>query len=352
MFEIVAEHEQARAGVLHTHHGDVETPVFLPVATKGAIKTLTSTEAWDTGSRMVIVNALHLYRRGMPRIRRAGGIHGFMQWDGAVVSDSGGFQLIKQFPCDMVDEGVQFTMPDGTSDLFTPEKSITVQEQLGVDIALALDDCPSYPATPERVAAAVDTTIEWAERCQGRGRFAILQGGTREAERVRCAQAIADMDFDGYAIGGLCIGEPKQVMHRMIAATLPWLPRDKPRHLMGVGSPDDIWRSIMAGVDIFDSAYPTRNARHGTIFTSGGRVNLGRAKTSGSIIDEACDCYTCRHVSLDYLNHLFREKDPLGPRLATIHNLTHVNRIVATARDRILAGKTLKTNEGIQCDAV
>ncbi len=352
MFEVTARQGDARAGVLHTPHGDVETPVFLPVATKAAVKTLTPEEAWTAGSRMLIVNALHLYRRGMDRIKSAGGIHRFMQWDGAVVSDSGGFQLIKQFPCNIVDDGVQFTMPDGTRDLFTPEKSIRMQEQLGVDIALALDDCPSHPAEPDRVTAAVDTTVRWAERCQGPGRFAILQGGTIEAERVRCAQAIAGMDFDGYAIGGLCIGEPKETMHRMVAATLPHLPQGKPRHLMGVGSPADIWRAVAAGVDLFDSAYPTRNARHGTIFTSHGKINLGRAKTTGSVIDDRCDCYTCRRFSLDYLNHLFREKDPLGMRLATIHNLTHVNRVVTAARERILAGKTLKTNEGIQFDAV
>ncbi len=352
MFEIAAEQEQARAGVLHTSHGDIATPVFLPVATKGAIKTLTPEEAWRTGSRMLIVNSLHLYRRGMSRIRRAGGIHEFMQWNGAVVSDSGGFQLIKQFPCEIDTDGIRFTMPDGSSDLFTPEKSVAVQEQLGVDIALALDDCPSHPAEQERVARAVDTTIRWAERCQGDGRFAILQGGIDAGQRVRCARAIAGMDFDGYAIGGLCIGEPKDTMHRMVAATIPHLPSGKPRHLMGVGSPGDIWRAVAAGVDIFDSAYPTRNARHGTIFIPGGKVNLGRAKTSGSVIDDTCDCYACRHFSLDYLNHLFREKDPLGPRLATVHNLTHVNRVVAAARERILAGKTLKTNTGIQFDAV
>jgi queuine tRNA-ribosyltransferase len=275
-----------------------------------------------------------------------------MQWDGAIVSDSGGFQLIKQFPCNIVPEGVQFTMPDGSSDIFTPEKSIKVQEQLGVDIALTLDDCPSYPAKQERVATAVDTTIAWAERCQGSGRFAILQGGVQETERIRCARAIADMDFDGYALGGLCIGEPQEVMHRMVEATLQHLPRERPRHLMGVGSPEDIWRGIAAGVDIFDSAYLTRNARHGTIFTSQGRINLGRAKTAGDVIDERCDCYACRHFSLDYLNHLFREKDPLGARLATIHNLTHVNRVVAAAREYVIKGKTLKIEDAIQFDAV
>ncbi len=352
MFEITARQGQARAGVLHTRHGDIQTPVFLPVATKGAIKTLTPMEAWTTGSRMLIVNALHLYRRGRERVRRAGGIHSFMGWKGAIVSDSGGFQLIKQFPCEIGTDGVRFTMPDGTRDIFTPEKSIEVQESLGVDIALALDDCPSYPASPERVTSAVDTTIRWAERSQGRGRFTILQGGTVEGERVRCARAIAGMDFDGYAIGGLCIGEPKEMMHRMVEATMPHLPPRKPRHLMGVGSPEDIWRAVTAGIDIFDSAYPTRNARHGTIFIPGGKVNLGRAKTAGGVIDETCDCYTCRHVTLDYLNHLFREKDPLGARLATIHNLTHVNRVVAAARELIQTGKTLKTNAGIQFDAV
>jgi len=335
MFEIIAKHGDARVGLLKTKHGSFETPVFLPVATKAVIKTLTPEEAWNAGCRGIIVNALHLYRRGLDKVENAGGIHNFMGWKGFVLSDSGGFQPIKKFPCEVENDGVAFSMPDGRVEIFTPEKSMEMQEKLGVDIALSLDDCPSYPYTRERVAASVDKTIEWAGRCQGEGRFAILQGGTFEEERERCAKAIADMDFDGFAIGGLCIGEPKEEMHRMVKATLSHLPENKPRHLMGVGSAEDIIRGIKMGVDIFDSAFPTRNARHGTIFTDRGRINLGRAKVKGGTIQEGCECYTCRNFSLDYLNHLFKEKDPLGPRLATIHNLFFTNRIVEDAREKI-----------------
>ena len=335
MFEIVARSGTARIGHWHTPHGVIETPVFLPVATKGVIKTLTPEETWTAGTRAVIVNALHLYRRGLDIIKQAGGIHAFMAWNGVVVSDSGGFQSIKEFPSKVSCDGITFAMPDGSLDHFTPEKSLAVQEHINVDYAYTLDDCPAYPATKCRVENAVNTTIRWAVSSQGSRRFAILQGGVFSEERVRCARAIAPLDFDGYAIGGLCIGEPLNDMHNMVAATLPHLPDDKPRHLMGVGSPDDIVRAISSGVDIFDSAFPTRNARHGSIFTDQGRINLGRAKITGQDIQQGCQCYTCQHFTLDYLNHLFREKDPLGPRLATVHNLFYLNQTIERAKESI-----------------
>ncbi|MDD5778663.1 MAG: tRNA guanosine(34) transglycosylase Tgt [Candidatus Thermoplasmatota archaeon] len=335
MFEVMERQGRARIGRLHTSHGILETPVFLPVATKAVIKTLTPEEAWEAGCRGVIVNALHLYRRGMDRIRRAGGIHAFMGWPGVVVSDSGGFQSIKQFPSQVSSEGVTFAMPDGSRETFTPEKSLAVQGALGVDYAYVLDDCPPYPASKERVTQGVDTTIAWARRSQGEGRFAILQGGVCAQQRVRCARALAPLHFDGFAIGGLCIGEPKEDMHRMVEVTISHLPEDKPRHLMGVGSAPDIRRAVAAGVDIFDSAFPTRNARHGTVFTSDGRINLGRARVEGQEIQPDCRCYTCRHFTLDYLNHLFREKDPLGPRLATIHNLFYINQVMEAIKEEI-----------------
>jgi queuine tRNA-ribosyltransferase len=335
MFEIVARSGQARIGRLHTPHGVVETPVFAPVATKGVIKTLTPDEAWAVGTRMVIVNALHLFRRSTASIQQSGGIHTFMGWKGVVISDSGGFQSIKHFPSEVSPEGITFAMPDGTRETFTPERSLAVQENFGVDFAYALDDCPAYPAHKERVTRAVDTTIAWAIRSQGERRFAIMQGGTSPEERMRCAQAIAPLDFDGFAIGGLCIGEPLEDMHRMVATTLPSLPEEKPRHLMGVGSPDDVVRAIEAGIDIFDSAFPTRNARHGAFFTDGGHVNLGRAKVDMQDIPSDCSCPTCQNFSLRYLNHLFREKDPLGPRLASMHNLYYINQVIERAKERI-----------------
>lgn len=339
MFEVVERHGGARIGRLETAHGTLETPAFLPVATKGVVKTLTPEEVWATGSRGIIVNALHLYRRGMDRILQAGGIHSFMGWPGVVASDSGGFQSIKQFPSQVNSEGITFAMPDGSRDIFTPEKSLAVQEALGVDFAYALDDCPPYPASQERVMQAVDITIAWARRSQGDRRFAILQGGVCARQRVRCARALAPLHFDGFAIGGLCIGEPKEDMHRMVEVTVPHLPEDKPRHLMGVGSAEDIRRAVGAGVDIFDSAFPTRNARHGTVFTLQGRINLGRATVEGREIQPGCTCYTCRHFTLDYLNHLFREKDPLGPRLATIHNVFYINQVMEAIREEIKEGR-------------
>jgi len=339
MFEIVAKSGDARVGILKTKHGEFETPLFLPVATKASIKTLTPKEAWDTGCRGIIINSLHLYRRGIAYVVKAGGIHSFMKWKGFVVSDSGGFQPIKKFPCDACDEGVEFSMPDGEKMLFTPEKAMEVQERLGVDIAMALDDCPPFPSPQERISLAVDRTIKWAFSCQGGGRFAILQGGIYKEERERCAKKLSQLNFDGFAIGGLCIGEPKEEMYEMVKATIPHLPEEKPRHLMGVGSPEDIIKCISLGIDIFDSAFPTRNARHGTVFTEKGRINLGRAKVKGDVIQEGCECYTCKNFSLDYLNHLFKEKEMLATRLATIHNLHFINTLFAKAREAIKEGK-------------
>ncbi len=339
MFEIVAKAGKARVGILKTKHGEVETPLFLPVATKASVKTLTPQEAWNAGCRGIIINSLHLYRRGISYVEQAGGVHSFMKWRGFVVSDSGGFQPIKKFPCNASDEGIEFLMPNGEKMVFTPEMAMDVQKKLGVDIAMALDDCASYPSSKERISIAVERTIKWASSCQGKERFAILQGGIYEGERVRCAKSLSRMNFDGFAIGGLCIGEPKEKMYRMVNATIPRIPEEKPRHLMGVGSPEDISTCIRMGIDIFDSAFPTRNARHGTVFTEKGKINLGRAKVKGDVIQEGCKCYTCKNFSLDYLNHLFKEKEILATRLATIHNLYFINSIFEKAREAIKEGK-------------
>ncbi len=334
MFEIVAERGRARAGRITINGRTLETPAFLPVATKGCVKTLTPEEVYSTGCRALIVNALHLYRRVFEEASAAG-LHAFMGWEGLIFTDSGGFQSIKKFPAEVTDEGVIFRMPDGKEEVFTPEKSIEIQEKLGSDFIFALDDCPSYPYTRERVEESVARTIRWAYRCQGERHFAILQGGTYEDLRLYCSRAIAHLDFFGFAIGGLCIGEPKEEMHKMAEASIGVLPPEKPRHLMGVGSPEDILTGVDYGVDIFDSAFPTRNARHGTIFTSTGKINLGKKKVRGDVIDEECGCYACRNFSLDYLNHLFKEKEPLAMRLATIHNLSFMSRLMSNIREEI-----------------
>jgi len=334
MFEIIAEKGKARAGILKARGIEIETPVFLPVATKACIKTLLPKEAKEVGVRAIIVNALHIYRRAMELVEKVG-LHKFMRWDGIIFTDSGGFQSIKKFPAFVKEEGIAFKMPDGKEEFFTPEKSIEVQKKIGSDFFFALDDCPSYPYSKKRVEKAVERTIKWAERCQGERTFAILQGGTYEDLRKYCAEKLSKMNFFGFAIGGLCIGEPKEEMHRMVKLSVEYLPKEKPRHLMGVGSSEDILECVKYGIDIFDSAFPTRNARHGTILTSKGKINLGKRKVKGDVIDEECDCYTCKNFSLDYLNYLFKEKEPLAMRLATIHNLRYINRLMENIREGI-----------------
>ena len=337
MFEIIAEKGRARAGVIRVGNITLETPAFLPVATKACIKTITPSEAKETGCKAIIVNALHIYRRAYDIVCKIG-LHKFMKWNGIIFTDSGGFQSIKKFPAFVSEEGVIFKMPDGKEEIFTPEKSMEVQRNIGSDFFFALDDCPSYPYVKERVEKAVERTIKWAEPCQGERSFAILQGGIYEDLRYYCAKKLASMNFFGFAIGGLCIGEPKEEMHKVVDITTKILPKEKPRHLMGVGSPEDIITCVRKGIDIFDSAFPTRNARHGTIFTSKGKINLGKKKVKGDTIDEGCSCYTCKNFSLDYLNYLFKEKEPLGMRLATIHNLQFINDLMRRLREEIIEG--------------
>ena len=330
MFKIIYENG-ARVGVLKAHGISVETPVFLPVATKGVIKTLLPEEAWREGARIIIVNALHLYMHSFETVTKYG-LHDFMKWKGIIFTDSGGFQSIKKFPARVSDEGIIFKK-DGSEEIFTPEKSIEVQKALGSDFIFMLDDCPSYPYGRKRVIKSVERTIKWAKLSQGERNFAILQGGIYEDLRLKCIEEIKKLNFFGYAIGGLSIGEPKEEMHHIVAITTKNLPKEKPRHLMGVGSPEDIIEAVKNGVDIFDSAFPTRNARHGTIYTSRGKINLKKAK--GSVIDEECDCYTCRNFSLDYLSYLYREKEMLAMRLATIHNIRYMNRLMERIREEI-----------------
>jgi len=334
MFKIIAENGRARAGVLKSGSHSIETPAFLPVATKACIKTLTPEEAKEAGTEAIIVNALHIYREAFEIVSKTG-LHSFMKWDGIIFTDSGGFQPIKKFPAHVNEEGVEFLMPDGKKEIFTPEKSMEVQKKIGSDFIFSLDDCPSYPYTIKRVKESVERTIRWAEKCQGKKNFAILQGGVYEDLRKYCAEKMASLDFFGFAIGGLCIGEPKEEMHHVVDITTSLLPKEKPRHLMGIGSPEDIMACVEKGIDIFDSAFPTRNARHGTIFTSRGKINLGKKKVKGDAIDDECNCYTCRNFSLDYLNYLFKEKEMLGMRLATIHNLAYMNNLMKEIRKKI-----------------
>ncbi|UCF07701.1 MAG: tRNA guanosine(34) transglycosylase Tgt [Thermoplasmata archaeon] len=352
MFKVTAEDGkiEARCGELKLGHGVLNTPSFLPVATKADVKMTSPDELRHMGAQGVIVNAFLLYLRpGAEVIEAAGGVHGFMDWDGTVFSDSGGFQILnKEFLVKVADEHVTFRSPyDGDKYDFTPEKCAEVQMTLNTDVALALDDCPRFGSDHENAEASTSRTIRWARRfkeahdSQPQASFGIIQGGVYRDLREKCTEALVDMEFDGYAIGGLSIGEPKELMHEVVGWSMPHIPSEKPRYLMGVGSPEDMLRAISMGVDIFDSVFPTRNARHNTVYTRHGKKNLGKEKYSRDFtpIERECQCYTCRHFSLAYVNHLLREYEFLGMRLATLHNLHFTINLMKEAREAIENGR-------------
>jgi queuine tRNA-ribosyltransferase len=337
----------ARAGELVTPHGIVLTPVFLPVASQGTVKTLTPEEIKDIGIAMVLANTYHLYLRpGIDVIEKVGGLHKFMGWDGAILTDSGGYQIFSLAKLrQLSDQGVVFRSHiDGSEHLITPELAIRYQESLGADIIMVLDECSAYDNSFEKVREAMSRTHQWAERCQKARRrsdqalYAIVQGGVFLELRRQSAEYLTSLDFSGYAIGGLSIGEPKKVTFAILEKTIALLPENKPRYLMGVGSPEDIFEGIARGVDVFDSALPTRVARNGALFTRLGRVNIRNAGYARmeQPIDSDCDCYTCRTFSAAYLHHLFNSQELLAYRLATIHNLTFVSKLMQKIRDTIL----------------
>jgi queuine tRNA-ribosyltransferase len=343
---------KARAGELLTPHGKVPTPVFLPVGSQGAVKTLTPDEVKDSGYKMLLANTYHLYLRpGIDVIERAGGLHNFMGWEGAILTDSGGYQVFSLSPLRRVsDDGVTFRSHiDGSKHHITPELAIQYQESLGADIIMVLDECPAHDDGLEKVQRATERTQRWAERClkaqkrPDQALYAIVQGGMFAELRQESAQYLAALDFPGYAIGGLSIGEPKQLTLAMIEETVVCLPEGKPRYLMGVGSPEDIVEAVARGVDIFDSALPTRVARNGALFSWEGRKNISNAayKEMEQPIVAGCGCYTCRHFSAAYLHHLFSCGELLAYRLATIHNLSFVAELVAKIRGAILDGTFL-----------
>jgi len=340
---------KARLGELTTLHGVVATPVFLPVASQGTIKTLTPEEVKDIGMTMILANTYHLYLRpGMGIIEKMGGLHKFMAWDRSILTDSGGYQIFSLAAMRRVsDEGVVFRSHiDDSQHLITPELAIQFQEILGADIIMVLDECSAHEVSYERVEEAMDRTHRWAERCQRAHRrddqalYAIIQGGIFTKLRRRSAEYLASLDFPGYAIGGLSLGEPKKVTLAMIEGTISCLPETKPRYLMGMGSPEDIVEGVARGVDIFDSALPTRVARNGAFFTDQGRLNIRNAVYSQmeQPIDSYCNCYTCRTFSVAYLHHLFNRQELLAYRLVTIHNLTFISRLMRRIRGAIMDG--------------
>ncbi len=339
----------ARAGELITPHGTVPTPVFLPVGSQGAVKTLTPEEVKDIGIAMVLANTYHLYLRpGITVIEAMGGLHKFMAWDRAILTDSGGYQIFSLASLRRVsDEGVIFRSHiDGSQHSLTPELAIQFQEALGADIIMALDECPAHDDSFDKVQRAMSRTHQWAERCQrvqkrsDQALYAIVQGGTFPQLRRQSAEFLTSLEFPGYAIGGLSLGEPKRVTLAMTEETVALLPQNKPRYLMGVGSPEDLLEGVARGIDIFDSALPTRIARNGALFTWQGRHNIRNAAYSQmeQPVDPDCNCYTCRTFSAAYLHHLFSCQELLGYRLATIHNLSFINNLMHKIRGAILNG--------------
>jgi queuine tRNA-ribosyltransferase len=337
----------ARAGMLRTNHGIINTPAFMPVATKGTVKTLTPEEVSNIGIQVLISNAFHLFLApGMEVIKRAGGLHEFMNWKGAIFTDSGGFQMIrKDFPFKITDEGITYKNPrDGTNYSYTPRICLESQKNLKSDVAMILDECPAHGSDYSVVKASVERTVKWAkiaknvDKKPGQLFFAILQGGTFPELRKKCAEQLIELDFDGYGIGGLSIGEPKEIMNEVVKISVPLVPEDKPRYLMGVGSPRELLEAIGYGVDIFDSAFPTRNARHQTLMTEKGNIDIARNKFTldFSPIDENCKCLACINYTRAYLHHLFKESELLALRLASIHNLYFIQSIMKGARVAIL----------------
>jgi queuine tRNA-ribosyltransferase len=314
------------------------------------VKTLSNDELLEIGTQAIIANAFLLYLRpGLEVLNEAGGVHGFMSWDRTIFTDSGGFQMLNE---DMLikvsDTGVIFKSPfDGSRHELTPEKCAQIQTELGSDIAMVLDDCPAYGSSFDEVQISMRRTLQWARIFKNAHRsdeqliFGIAQGGVFKHLRRECTEALVEIDFDGYAIGGLSIGEPKEEMNDVLSCSTPLLPENKPRYLMGVGSPEDMLEAISLGIDIFDSAFPTRNARHNTVYTKKGKINLGKEHYNRNFgpIDEGCGCYACRNHSLAYINHLLREFEWLGLRLTTLHNLHFLENLMKEARNAIKNGE-------------
>ena len=349
-FELIKEdpNSWARVGIFHTPHGPIPTPVFAPVGTQATVKTLTPRELEELGVTLILANTYHLYLRPGPDvIAELGGLHRFMAWHGPIMTDSGGFQIFSLEPMRrFTDEGVVFRSHiDGSQHLLTPEKAIEIQEQLGADIILCLDECPP-PADEDYVRIATERTHRWAVRCleahkrRDQALFGIVQGGISPRLRQESARFIASLDFDGIAIGGLSVGEPKAQMLEMLEVVMPLLPRDKPRHLLGVGAPPDFFEAVKRGIDMFDCVLPTRMGRTGALFTKRGRINIRKARYARDPrpIEEDCACYTCRNFSRAYLRHLFKAEEILAPRLATIHNVHFMVTLVRRIRQAILDG--------------
>ena len=355
-FRLIKVCTGARAGELITPRGVVPTPVFMPVGSQGTVKALTPEEVKGIGYGMILANTYHLYLRpGIDMVERLDGLHKMMAWDGAILTDSGGYQVFSLAPlCKVSEEGVTFRSHiDGSEHFFTPELTVEYQSRLGADIIMVLDVCSAYDDSFEKVQQSMELTHRWAERCQKARRnqsqalFAIVQGGVFPELRRRSVEFLTNLDFDGYALGGLSVGEPKKLTFETVAQTAAQLPEKKPRYLMGVGSPEDIIEGVARGIDIFDSALPTRVARNGALFTWEGRCNIRNADFSRveQPIVADCGCYTCRTFSAAYIHHLFKSGELLAYRLATIHNLYFIHNLMEKMRMAVTGGTFSRLRE-------
>ncbi|MAG22129.1 MAG: tRNA guanosine(34) transglycosylase Tgt [Candidatus Diapherotrites archaeon] len=350
MFKLQSTDGKARAGILKTAHGKVRTPLFMPVATKASFKWVALQDAEKAGVECFISNSYILsLRPGVPVIKKAGGLHKFMNWDKGIFTDSGGFQLISdELFLKMNDSGIYFRNPfDKNRDFLTPEKSMQIQEDIGADVAMALDDMPRYGSNAKRLEESAARTFEWAKRCLDSHNskkqllFGIAQGGTNKKRRKKSAEQISSLPFDGFALGGLAVGEPKKKMMEMAKINLSIFPGKSPRYLMGLGSPKELIEAISFGADIFDSCFPTRTARHGLAFTCKGNIDISKGKFKLDLkpLDEKCGCPVCKSHSRSYIHHLFKVKEENGKLLLSTHNIYFITKLMQDARKAILDGK-------------
>ncbi|MFI5314309.1 MAG: tRNA guanosine(34) transglycosylase Tgt [Myxococcota bacterium] len=350
----------ARAGRLDTPHGAVDTPVFMPVGTHAAVRAMTPEQVRATGARILLANTYHLLLRPGPElVKRAGGLHAFMAWDGPILTDSGGFQVFSLKHKQITPEGVRFKNEvDGSEVELTPERSIEIQHALGADIIMAFDECTPFPATPELARRGVENSLRWLERC-GRAHagseqalFPIVQGSVYLDLRELCAREIAKVEAPGYAIGGVSVGEGIEELKRIVGFTAPLLPEHKPRYLMGVGLPEDLIESVERGMDMFDCVIPTRYARSATLFTRRGRIRMNHRRYRRDLypIDTSCDCYACKTFTRAYVNHLYAANEILAAILGAIHNVRFYQRLMGEMRGAILAGRFLEWKRGFYAD--
>ncbi|MGE5545844.1 MAG: tRNA guanosine(34) transglycosylase Tgt [Solirubrobacterales bacterium] len=350
-FEVFATDGAARLGRLHTAHGPMDTPAFMPVGTAATVKAMMPESVASTGAQMILGNTYHLMLRpGAERVGRLGGLHEFMNWPGPILTDSGGFQVMSLAKLrKMTEEGVTFQSHiDGSKHVLTPERSMEIQNLLDADVTMAFDECTPFPATPEQAAESMRLSMRWAQRSRdafverpGYGLFGIVQGGVYPQLRAESAAALQCIGFDGYAVGGLAVGEGQELMFATLDVTTPLLPADRPRYLMGVGKPSDIIGAVLRGIDMFDCVMPTRSGRTAQAFTRRGTVNLRNARHQDDPrpLDEACGCPACRNYSRAYLHHLIRSEEILGPMLLTWHNIQHYQDIMRGLRMAIQEGR-------------